>query len=295
MNTLGQIAKSMLKRSPWLNMAYRLARENLNTLGTPRNTPLGFKFFGNAMMEQGIFEPQEVRIARKCLPYTDIFVNIGANSGYYCCIALQMNKPAIAFEPIDTNLQVLYKNIHANGWDTEIEVFPLALGNRSGLIEIFGGGTSASLIKGWAGTMEEHKRLVPISSLDRVLGDRLVGKHCFFVVDIEGVEKQMLEGARKHLAMIPHPIWMVEITVSEHQPRGIKLNPDLRETFQIFWDYGYEARTADGQFRLVTADMVEQVATSGVDSLLAHDFLFLDQNAWAQIFSSEIGIRQGGI
>jgi hypothetical protein len=146
------------------------------------------------------------------------------------------------------------------------------------------------LVKGWAGTMEEHKRLVPISTLDRVLGDRLAGKRCFFVVDIEGAEKQMLEGAQKHLAMMPRPIWMVEITVSEHQPREIKLNPALRETFQIFWDYGYEARTADGQFRLVTADMIDQVVASGVDSLLAHEFLFFDQTMQPQILSSDAGI-----
>ena len=55
----------------------------------PHETSMGFKFIGNSLMESGQFEQLESEWVRRIIKDADVFVNVGANVGYYCCIALQ--------------------------------------------------------------------------------------------------------------------------------------------------------------------------------------------------------------
>jgi FkbM family methyltransferase len=271
-----RFAKPLIERLPSVAMAYRYIRDNKQILDDPRETPMGFKLIGNSAMQKGAFEPNETEIVKKILKRVEVIVNVGANIGYYCCLALQKGKYVVAFEPIGRNLRFLYKNVRANHWEDRIEIFPMALSNRIGIIEIFGGGTGASLLKGWAGTPEQYVELVPTSTLDNVLDSRFHGRGCFVLVDIEGAENLMLEGASLLLSEEPKPIWMVEISIAEHQAKGITINPHLLSTFKIFWERGYEAFTADKQLRLVQPAEVESIVKSGKDSLLTHNFLFIE-------------------
>ena len=289
LKVIKRIIKLIVFGVPQFTVMYQIMRDKQLKVGVPEATPLGFKFTGNAEigMEQGTFEVLEVDVVKKCLSFADTFINIGANIGYYCCIALQQEKRTIAFEPIDSNLRYLYANIKANHWENEIEIFPLALGRKTDIAKIYGIGTGASLIKGWAGTSENDSRLIPVSTLDNVLADRLAGKKCFFLVDIEGVEKSMLQGASTHLSMEPKPIWMVEIAITEHQPEGTLINPDLMETFEIFWENGYEALTVSDEFRRINREDIEQVYESGKNTLLTYNFLFIDKNNVSMMFQDD--------
>ncbi|MGZ3238504.1 MAG: FkbM family methyltransferase [Burkholderiaceae bacterium] len=259
-----------------LYQAYRYIKDKKDIYEPPKETALGFLFSGNEAMGKGEFEPEETAIVKKLIPRADVLINVGANVGYYCCIALSAGKPVIAFEPIYQNLQYLLRNIKANRWESGFEVFPIALSNKAGSIEIYGDGTGASLIKGWADTPVENVTLVPCTTMNNALGPRLHGKQCFFLVDIEGAEKFMLEGASDLINMTPKPIWMMEVSISEHQPKGVSINPNLLATFQIFWDAGYEAWTADKTCRLVGADEVKNIIQSGKDTILTHNFLFIE-------------------
>jgi FkbM family methyltransferase len=210
------------------------------------------------------------------LPNIDVIVNIGANIGYYVCLALQSGKKVIAFEPMELNIQYLLRNIKANGWHKDCEIMPIAVSNQVGIIEIYGAGTGASLVKGWAGTPQSHKTLAPCSTVNNILGDRLNGQKVFVIVDIEGAENMMLEGASKLLDMHPKPIWLVEISGEEHQPQGIKINPHLLVTFEKFWSRGYESITADNWLRKITKEEVIRILETQVDTLGTHNFLFYD-------------------
>lgn len=274
---LARLARPVVERFPIVPMVYRFVRDNRRVLDVPKMIPLGFRLIGNPAMESGRFEIVETEIFNRILDKVDVVVNIGANIGYYCCIALQRGKHVVAFEPIATNLRYLCKNVKANGWEDQIEVFPLALSGKHGIIEIYGGGTAASLVKGWAGIPEQYVELVPVSSLDAVLGFRFDGRNCFFLVDIEGAEKMMLEGANIALSWSPRPIWLVEISIAEHQPHGIAINQELISTFQIFWDRGYEAWTVEKRPRLVLLEEIERIVATGKDTLLTHNFLFVEK------------------
>lgn len=150
-------------------------------------------------------------------------------------------------------------------------------------MEIYGGGTGASLVKGWSGIPISYATLVPMSTLDFVLGNRFWGERCLVLVDIEGAERWMLEGASNFLRRIPKPIWMMEITVNEHQPHGIAINPNLWVTFETFWNAGYEAWTANDSCRMVCRQEVESMASGGTDSLGTRNFLFIEQGEGAGV------------
>jgi FkbM family methyltransferase len=268
-------ARPLVERIPSLAAFYRLIRDNRLHAGEPQMTPMGFKFIGNPEMERGEFERHERQLVEHLLSVTDVVINVGANIGYYCCIGSQHGKRVVAFEPMPANLYHLYRNIQANGWEQQIEVFPLALADRVGLVEIFGGGTGASLIRGWADTPESRVTTVPVSSLDHVLGHRFKDQQCLLIVDIEGAESAMLRGASSYLGREPKPIWVVEISITEHQPQGVPLNPQLMETFRCFWNQGYRSYAIGPQLRSVEETDIETIVATGDNHLGGHSFLFL--------------------
>jgi FkbM family methyltransferase len=271
-----KILKPLVEKFPSIATMYRQLRDANAFIKEPQLTKLGFKFNGNEIMESGLFEPVETNLVKKIFPKVDFVINVGANIGYYVCHALHNNKKVIAFEPIETNLKYLLRNIKANNWQKNCEVFPIALSNQSNIIEIYGGGTGASLVKGWAGTSEKYSTLVPCLTINNVLGNRFVGQNIFIIVDIEGAENMMLEGATKLLDMDPKPIWLVEISIEEHQPKGVKINPYLLQTFEKFWKRGYKAVTADQNLREISKEEIDKIIKLQKDSLGTHNFLFFD-------------------
>jgi len=273
---LTRLLKPLIDRSPTLAALYRQRRDGRALRGPMRDSVHGFRFCGHASMLDGSFEPDETRLVKRLLDDCEVVINVGANIGYYCCLALQAGKQVVAFEPVALNVAYLLRNVAANGWSQAIEVYPIALGEAAGIAEIFGGSTGASLIAGWGGNRQSEGDRVPLSSLDLVLGDRFDGRRCLVIVDIEGAELAMLKGAGRLLAQRPRPVWLVEVTIGEHLPAGQRINPHLEETFALFAGHGYAAMTADAAPRPVAAAELAAIVASGEDTLNTHNFLFYD-------------------
>ena len=275
MEALHLAKKKLSSALPRLAFTYRQVRREMHERRGPKNTPLGFQFMGNLAMEAGEFESEELELILECIGNADVFVNVGANIGYYCCMALHLGKEVIAFEPDERNLRTLYKNLRINNWSRGFEIYPIAISSESGLIELFGENTGTSLIQGWAGAASTTRRYVACSTLDKVLWERLEGRKAFFLVDIEGAEFLLLQGARKQLHLTPQATWMVEISVSEHQPRGTRVNPHLLSTFQVFWAANYRAFAADSRMTPVSEETVLAAAAPNGDALKTHNFVFI--------------------
>jgi FkbM family methyltransferase len=226
-------------------------------------------------MEQGQFEPNETGLIRELVQSVDVVINVGANIGYYSCLALQAGKSLVAFEPIPENLHFLLRNIKANGWESRAEVFPMALSNHTGILEIYGGGTGASLIEGWAQNSSDDVTLVPITTLDKVLGSKFNhNEKILFIVDIEGAEKMMLDGASGFINRSPKPLWVIEVTSHQHQPAGVVVNPHLLETFRLFWNTGYEAWAVEDSLRKVSPQEIEDLIQFPGKKMGAPNYLF---------------------
>ncbi len=229
-------------------------------------TPLGFKLIGSNVihhlaMQEGKFEPEETILFKEHFRNADVFVDVGANIGFYTCLARLADKHVIAVEPLPKNLEYLYANILANDW-TDIEVFPVGLSDSPGLATLYGGSsTGASLIVHWAGASQLFRRIISVSKLDILLGDRLAGKKILIKIDVEGAEYPVLLGATNVMCIQPKPTWIVEICLNEFHPDG--MNPNFQDTFNLFWQYGYEARTADRQNQLIQRADVDRWIKNG--------------------------------
>jgi len=286
-NNIKNIRKTIGVKFPKLAMLYRYMWDNLKLWKEPKETKMGFKFTGNKSMQEGRFEPEETKVVIKLLQQVNIFINVGANIGYYCCHALKYGKYTVAFEPIELNLRCLYKNIKANHWERMIEIFPIALSDKIGIINIFGSGTGASLIKGWASAPEKYFRLGPSSTMDNVLGCRFQDQWCLILVDIEGSEKYMLEGAVRMLSRRLKPIWIVEICILTNQPKGIVINPNLLSTFEIFWNNNYEAWTVDKFPCFVSFEEIKAIIRSGINTLHTENFIFIEKGRKEELLNDQ--------
>lgn len=222
-------------------------------------------------MQTGEFELKETRYLDENISRFDAFVNIGANCGYYSCIASQQGLKVVAVEPHPLNYGPLLRNMDINGWG-DVEFFPLALSDKPGLLRLYGSGTGASLIAGWAQSSRDGYILVPVCTLDRILGTSLDGQRVLFWIDVEGAEFRVMMGGLAQLDRSPSPTWVVEITIGGLQPDGREVNPHVAAIFELFWSAGYKARNLDGG-REVSRVQVEKWQR-GADLIGGGNFVF---------------------
>ena len=268
-----KLIKTIVEPFPFAAKFFRDLRDLSDRQQPPEITPWGFLLCGDSQMAGGEFEPIETQLVRDFLKDVDVFVNVGANIGYYCCHALNLGKPCIAVEPILRNIYYLLKNIQINGWQEQAEIFPVAAGANTSILNIWGGGTGASLIKGWASIPEGYVAQVPVLSLDRIALNSINGKRTLILVDVEGAEYFMLLGAQEILNLMPRPVWVMEITASENQPDGLHINPYFEKTFNLFFDAGYKAFLANETGVEITRDDIKSVIHDK-RSLNAYNFVF---------------------
>lgn len=224
-------------------------------------------------MQSGSFEQASVDLTAHLIWRSDRFVNVGANAGYYCAIAQTRDIPTVAIEPNPTTVALLQRNMQLNGWDQNISVLPVATGDRSGFIEIFGEGTGASVVPGWAGNPTVAGKTVPVVRLETVVPAPAIGEKVFVLMDVEGFELAALKGARTLVEATSKPVWMVEISRTVHQPDGVGTNPNFAETMMLFRDAGYSALATERGAQDVTWDAL----ISGEHASAGDNFVFCDQ------------------
>jgi len=276
---LKTLLKPLVEKLPWFANKYREWRDSRNSRKVVKyQDRLGYKFNGTEAMNSGTFEPDETQIFDRLIAHFDLFVNIGANVGYYACRALHRGTDVLAFEPNQLNVNALLKNVNANSFDASFTVFPVALSDRSGILPLYGASTGASLIEGWAG--QKAQKLVPVVTFDHTVEAAVTNRSCFVLIDIEGAELACLRGARALLDSDTDNVFLIEITVSVHQPSGVLINPFLVQTFELMDSYGYSAYTANGDLREVSVSEVARIFDTNENTLGTYNFLFTRTLVW---------------
>ena len=237
---------------------------------------LGFAFQtapgGPKAMNSGEFEASEKATFLALMSWSQTFINVGANTGYWICQGLNLGRPTVAFEPDSRNVKFLIRNLVANGWVQGVEIYPCVATSEVGVAKFYGAGTGASLIANWAG--QQMSTYVPATTLDCVLSGRFIEQRVFILIDVEGSELDCLRGGSHFFGEEREIILCLEINSHEHHPDGI--NPSVEETLELLFEWGFMPHEVALPLVPLPLDELRRRIASN-ETLANHNFLFVKE------------------
>ena len=184
----------------------------------------------------------------KKLKHDDIFVDIGANIGFFSLIAsscIGEGGRVYSFEPSQREFIRLLSNIELNNTNN-IFPFPLALSDKSGevMLEIEPFHTGMNSIAEKFNISKKY-RLVQASTADEILAQLISKKIKIIKIDVEGAEFKVLSGMRKILNEKLAEIVIVEIT-----PKFLFNFGDTKEMiYELMKQQGYRAQINSNEWQ----------------------------------------------
>lgn len=129
-------------------------------------------------------EVQLTDLMRRTLRKGDIFVDVGANRGYYTLLALRLGCKVIAIEPVRSHIKAINLNATINGFKNYV-VHDIIASSKDGVLPFK--------------IVEENSGLSHVSddgnyTTCRKLSSILPKKVRFIKIDVEGHEQQVLKG-----------------------------------------------------------------------------------------------------
>lgn len=191
--------------------------------------------------EDGIWEPYETSLLLRFLRPGDVFVDVGANIGYFSVLAASVvgkQGAVFAFEPDPNNYRLLCANAQLNGFDGNIVAVEAALADTAGEGRLFLSEDNLGDHQVYAG--DEDRDSVPIT-LQRG-SDYFAGRIKqldLLKIDTQGSEFQVIEGLMPLLAGLQtKPRIIVELTPHSLRQAGAsgRMLMELLGTLgQPFW------------------------------------------------------------
>jgi len=182
----------------------------------------------------GSFEPNEFSFLHGFLKPGMVFVDVGANDGYYTLFAARRVGPTgrvVAVEPSTRERINLRRNLLRNRIDN-VRVVPAALGAAPGDADLrlaHGAHSGHNTLGQFAHddvTAAQLER-VTVNTLDRVADDMKLDRIDFVKIDVEGAEGSVVAGARAVLQSM-RPVMLVEINDGALCAQGMGADALLR-------------------------------------------------------------------
>lgn len=165
---------------------------------------------------RGEFEPELTQVLERAVRPGDVFVDIGANFGWYTNWLL-VKQPALntvyAFEPVAAIFELLERSLRANRCERRCVAQRLGIGVQPGTLTI----------KKFAGLDPMHASFYPLADLRfeeeqvcvkplDMLVQEMVTVPAVIKCDVEGAERDVLRGSVKLMggALGPPPLWFLE-------------------------------------------------------------------------------------
>ncbi len=165
----------------------------------------------------GSFEPNEFALLSHVLRPGMVFVDVGANDGYYTLFAARRvgsSGKVVAVEPSTRERVHLRRNIARNKLDN-VTVVPIALGacrKIAALRLAHGVHAGHNTFGNFAhdGVQADNLEQVDVNTLDKAAADLELSRIDFVKIDVEGAEASVIDGARRVLATM-RPMILLEI------------------------------------------------------------------------------------
>lgn len=135
-----------------------------------------------------------------CISEDDVFLDIGANFGRYCCVVSSVYKDAdvIAVEPNPATAETLRKNIESNG--LRGDVFEYALSDYEGEMTLsMTDTTGLSRLDTFKRTESEDSTLVRVNRGDAFIQHKNLPSPTIIKIDVEGAEFDVIAGMESTL------------------------------------------------------------------------------------------------
>lgn len=229
---LGQASRLYVRHSPWRrgkNEAQRLFHEHL---AWRQHRALVRTKFGDLMALSmpdyissmiyltGQWEPVITQYIRSHLKGGDIFVDVGANIGYYSLLASRIvgsTGSVFAIEASKSIYTSMVNNIALNGC-TNVTAINAAASNSKGELAIFRGGNNnlghTTTVEALARREElEFECNVPADTLEQLVGTQMLRNARFIKIDVEGAECAVLSPLFESLNRFsPSTEWLLELS-----------------------------------------------------------------------------------
>jgi len=174
----------------------------------------------------GSFEPNEFNFLDRLLKPGMVFVDVGANDGYYTLFASRRVGPGgrvVSVEPSSRERGHLERNIARNGI-ANVEIVPAALGASAGHADLHlahGVHTGHNTLGRFAhdDVVPAKVERVPLETLDAVVTRLALPRVDVVKIDVEGGEANVIAGARALLAAM-RPVLMMEVSDSALRAQG---------------------------------------------------------------------------
>jgi len=221
---------------------------------------MGARICGYHLSRHPYEEGQWRFIARFLKPGMNFF-DIGANQGFYTLLAAKQVGPqgrVFAFEPAPNECEKLKSNLSVNRF-SNVVVEQAAVGSCDGYTEFWacldGQGSFSSCRPPGENLCKARTEVirVPLIALDRYVRENQVTALDFIKIDVEGGERDVINGASNSLASL-RPVLMCELTDIATRSWGYC----AAEIYQLLVNYDYHCYRTTPEGMLKFAEVKEK-------------------------------------
>lgn len=175
---------------------------------------------GAHLIRDGVWEPYETQIFEGLIAPGMTVADVGANIGYYTLLAARAVGPGgrvISFEPDPRNLDLLRRNVAANGFEDRVTVVAAAVSDRPGKITLyrhafnFGAHSVAE-----ANSSADAPLEVMCMTLDAAMASQGADRLDVLKIDTQGAEGKIFRGGDAVLNSGPLRV------LTEFWPQGLR-------------------------------------------------------------------------
>jgi len=196
----------------------------------------------------GGWEPAITQVVRQALKPGDVFLDVGANVGYYTLLASRLvgdTGRVIAVDASPSVYEILSRNVSRNRC-ANVQLRNVAIADGAGRRGIYRGAElnvgSTSMFEGPGRRYEGE---VPAITIDELLEGRDLSRLVGIKIDVEGAELQVVRGMSRTLPRLP---WSCKIFLEASGGPLREQGADMQTLLEPFLARGFEVRRIDNRY-----------------------------------------------